>query len=360
MPQTPAGDKAKLLPRGTQVDGFVIEAPLGAGAMGQVYRAHDRLTGKRVAIKFVQIRLKDDWRFRDGLLQEIALTAAMEHPNIATYAGHGTWRDMPYLALEHVPGPSLAEVIEKHPLTERQCLRFIIQAAEGLDHAFERCQLIHRDVKPGNLLIDFRGHAIPTPDAVLKIIDFGLAKAKSMADIDEFSMEEDPTGAGSTIGGAVGLGTPYYLSPEQAAGQEVDFRSDLYSLGATLFHMLTQQVPFPADNANMAMIAHLNEPVPDPVTINGALHPATCALAMRCLAKEPRQRFLSYQQFVALAKGAMQGVRNKHRLEGRISISDALRRPSIASADEPQRKSSGAEALREATTRIQRRSGEAG
>jgi serine/threonine protein kinase len=359
-----------VVPVGACIDHFVVDAVLGNGAMGQVYQAHDKLTGKIVALKLLRRHLSADPQFVAGFEHEISLTAAMDHPNIASYAGHGRWQGQSYLAVEHVPGPTVAEVLERDGLIgERQSLLLAIQIAEGLAHAIERCRLVHRDIKPSNLLIDLRGPELG-PQSIVKIIDFGLAQARSREDFDEFSGGRTLAGLNHVVGGEVGLGTPYYLSPEQAAGgAQLDFRSDLYSVGATLFHMLTGRVPFPAANAMMAIVAHIQEPVPDPGSLIQTLQPATCHLVQRAMAKDPRQRHLSYDQFIRMARAAVESLAATNRIVRRPHTGGFQRPASDPAAPivggdlDADRLTppgqipaiSGADALREATSRIIRR-----
>ena len=268
---------------------FVVDRKLGAGAMGDVFLAHRETDGTKVALKLINKRYADDDQFVKRFEREIQALRGLEHESIAAAVGYGTHEDLPYLAMEFVPGPSLAQLLDQHgPLPEGYVLRIGQQVAGGLDHIYERTKLVHRDIKPENIL------TVPAEDAAgddlfsrldsAKLIDFGLARS--------YSSDERLTMTGIT------MGTPHYMSPEQIRGsQNVDLRSDIYGLGATMFHLLTGQTPFEGSSPGAVMTAHLTDPVPDPKATVPGISAGTRDLVMMCMAKDPGDRYHSYAGF---------------------------------------------------------------
>ncbi len=328
--------------RPTVIDNFTILRRLGAGAMGEVFLAEESITRRTVAVKQMSERYANDPNAVKRFEREIQVIAQFEHPHIAGYAGHGKTNGRPYLAVEYVIGPTLADFIRGgRRVPEDLALIMAIQIAEGLHYAHTKRGLIHRDIKPGNVLVDLRGHTQLTEDAIAKIIDFGLSQARAQKDFDDFGLgqivqsqsdtedgaraqlidagalasevkteEGAPVDARLTMAGQV-MGTPYYMSPEQvSAARQLTFHSDLYSLGATLFHLLTGRPPFVGRTASLTIIAHLNEPAPDPCRYLRSLRPTTGALVQKALQKAPNQRHLSWDQFIHQAKGALAVLRS--------------------------------------------------
>lgn len=211
------------LPRSNR---YEFQTPIGAGGMGTVYRALDRQTDELVAIKVLKFKLSENPTLHHRLAREFKAASELEHPNIVRALAIENDGEMSYLVYELVEGGNLAERIEQHgPLPEDVALRIITQMAQALHYAHER-HVIHRDVKPDNILL--------LPNGKAKLTDFGLAKDYSTED-------QDLTRCASA------LGTPHFMAPEQFAdAKNVDARCDVYSLGATLYNLLTGQLPFDA------------------------------------------------------------------------------------------------------------------
>ncbi|MCU1296519.1 MAG: serine/threonine protein kinase [Acidobacteriaceae bacterium] len=266
---------------GTKLGPYEIVSPLGAGGMGEVYRARDQNLGRDVAIKVLPKELVSD---RDRLRrfeQEARATAALNHPNIlAIYQFGTTEEDAPYLVTELLQGQTLRERLNQGEIPVRKVMEFGLQTARGLAAAHDR-SIVHRDLKPENLFL--------TRDGVVKILDFGLAK---LVGSDAGGPRSSVATASITELGMV-LGTVGYMSPEQVRGLAVDHRSDIFSLGAILYEMLSGNRAFHGKTAADTMSAILKE---EPAELSGTernLHPAVGRIVHRCLEKDPTERFQS-------------------------------------------------------------------
>jgi predicted ATPase len=247
---------------GTLLNGrYLLEAELGRGGMGVVYRAMDTLLQRPVAVKVLS---KEDTgsQGRLRLLHEAQAAAKLNYPNIVTVFDAGEIEDMPYLVMELVEGVSL---FHRKPETINETIRIARQICKALEHA-HRNGIIHRDLKPENVLV--------TPDGTAKLMDFGLAR----------SVASRLTGEGSLIG------TVLYLAPEQALGKELDGRSDLYALGVMLYELTTGQLPFSGDDPFAVITQHLHAPVVPPRAKNEAIPVALDSLIVRLLSKNPDER----------------------------------------------------------------------
>ena len=275
---------------GTLLDGkYRIDAFINAGGMGSLYRALHVMLDKTVAVKVIRNELVTSDEVVARFQREARAASNLEHPNIVSVYDLGQTPDGTlYIAMEFIDGPSLKEVIRRDgPLTPRDTIDILRQVAGALSSA-HRKQIVHRDLKSDNLMLE-------TEDGrrVVKLVDFGIAKT--------FDDSTQLTAAGYM------LGTPNYMSPEQAAGKPVDHRTDLYSLGVILYEMLTGKVPF-GDTALTSLLVKLATEVPPPPSArrpDGHVPPALDAVAMRCLEKEPERRFQSADEFaIALDNAA--------------------------------------------------------
>jgi predicted Ser/Thr protein kinase len=249
----------------------VIEL-LGAGGMGRVYRALDEALQREVALKTLLPALAADSEFVSRFNREARSAAALNHPNITQIYAIGQEGAIPYFAMELIRGRSLESIVkERGALDPAAAAGYILQAAAGLRHAAEK-GLIHRDVKPSNLMV--------AEDGTVKITDFGLAKAAR-------------TETRLTATGEV-LGSPGYISPEQAQGQPIDSRSDIYSLGATFYHLVTGRLPFEAPTAVAMIMKHMNEPLRSPRAVNAGIPFPIAAVIQKMMAKRPSERFQDY------------------------------------------------------------------
>jgi serine/threonine protein kinase len=248
---------------------YELGAPLGAGGMSEVFEGYDRNLDRRVAVKFLKADVADP-RARERFEQEARSAASFTHPNAVTVFDVGEAGTRPYIVMELVEGRNLADVLARSgPLPPREAAHITDQVLAALGAAHVR-GLVHRDVKPGNVLV--------APDGSVKLADFGIAKAVA-----------DATG-GLTMTGQV-MGTPKYLAPEQAAGQATTPRSDLYSTGVVLYEMLAGRPPFEGDTPVAIALAHQQAPVPPLAERRAGLPASLVATVDRALEKDPTRRF---------------------------------------------------------------------
>jgi WD40 repeat protein/tRNA A-37 threonylcarbamoyl transferase component Bud32 len=278
---------------GTELAGYRIESLLGLGGMSVVYAAEDLRLKRRVALKLLSATLAGDESFRRRFLRESELAASIDHPNIVPIYEAGTTEDLLYIAMRYVEGGDLKERLRRSRLDPADATGILAQVASALDAAHSR-GLVHRDVKPSNVLLDTG--ARPDGSDHVYLADFGLTRQVS-----------DRTGAGD---GHL-LGTIDYVAPEQIAGEEVDGRADVYSLGCVLYECLVGQPPFQRDSELAVVFAHLDVDAPAPSAARPELPPALDAVVARALAKEPGERYASCRELAraALAVGVDEASR---------------------------------------------------
>ncbi len=258
------GDKKQL------IKGYRIESPLGKGGMGIVYKAIQESLDKTVALKILPTNFAANEDYVARFIREAKSAGKLNHPNIMQAIDVGESGGFHYFVMEFVDGITVKKRLEEEKvLTEEEALEIVRQCARGLEHAQEN-NIVHRDIKPDNIMLTRKG--------VAKLCDLGLAKSTTQ--------DAELTQVG------VALGTPYYISPEQARGQEhVDTRSDIYSLGVTLFHMVTGQVPFYGTTPAVIMTKHITDPMPDPRDFRPSISPEVCQIIIRMTEKDPADRF---------------------------------------------------------------------
>jgi tetratricopeptide (TPR) repeat protein len=290
--------QVESLVSGAQLGPYRIEEILGAGGMGEVYRALDTRLGRTVAIKLLPRELSLDPASKLRFLREARAVSALNHPNIVVLYDISAHQDTDFLVMEYVPGRSLRDLIPAGGQAFDQVAALGSQAASALGAA-HAAGIVHRDVKPANILV--------TGEGQVKVLDFGIAKLPS-----------DPTEAHLT-GQGQAIGTFAYMSPEQTRGEEVDARSDIFSLGCVLYEASTGQAPFqgPSALAVMHEIATA-EPLP-PSSLRPGLTPAFDALIAKCLRKDPRERVSSMAEVRAglddAARGARQPIESRQEAE---------------------------------------------
>jgi serine/threonine-protein kinase len=256
-------------------DRYELEELVGTGGMSSVYRAHDRLLERDVALKVLHDQYTGDGDYVERFRREARSVAQLSHPNIVTVIDRGEQDGRQFIVFEYVDGENLKTLVEREgPLPEREAIELALQTARALGFAHEH-GLVHRDVKPQNVLLNGDGAA--------KVTDFGIARALDVH-------------GGLTQTGTV-MGTSDYIAPEQARGQRVDAQSDIYSLGAVLYELLTGEVPFRGDNFVAVAMRHINEPPPSVRERRPELSPRLDAAIRRAMAKEPRERFRSMDEF---------------------------------------------------------------
>jgi len=269
------------LPAGKQLGHFKIDRPLGSGGMGEVYLAQDLALDRPVAVKVLPEGVSRDPRRRDRMIREARAQARVAHPNVGHIYFVGEDDGLLYFAMEYVAGDTLAERISKGPMPVEDALAVIRAATLGLREA-ERSGITHRDVKPSNLMID--GHG------VVKVLDFGLAAG---------GLEGERAEGGAILQTSL-AGTPLYMAPEQARGEAVDFRSDIYALGATLYHLIAGRPPFEGDSVDELITKHASAARPQ-VPRKGQRRVqlgALDALLLKMMAPAPADRFASYDQLL--------------------------------------------------------------
>ncbi len=270
------------LSAGTRLGPYEVLSPMGAGGMGEVYRARDPRLGRDVAIKALPSAFSADADRLNRFEQEARAAAASNHPNILAVLDVGQHDGAPYIVSELLDGETLGERLRTGRLPVRKATEYAVQIARGLAAAHEK-GIVHRDLKPANIFI--------TADGRVKILDFGLAKLTQVESIVS-GMSAQPTTLPSTEPGMV-LGTIGYMSPEQVRGLQVDHRSDIFALGAVLFEMLSGVRAFRGDTAADTMSAILNDDPRDLPIADRHIPPALARIVDRCLEKSPAARFQS-------------------------------------------------------------------
>lgn len=300
-------ESVKRLTPGSQLGPFRIETLLGAGGMGEVYRAQDTKLRRAVAIKVLPDSFAQDPDRRIRFEQEARALAALNHPHIGAIYGLEETSDVVALILELVDGPTLGERLAAGPLSIDETLRIARQLAEALEAAHDR-GIIHRDLKPGNIKI--------TPDGVVKVLDFGLAKAVNpQEDAPEAADARTVTGAGTRVGLVVG--TAGYMSPEQARGHAVDKRTDVWAFGCVLFEMCARRPAFAGATVTDTLAAVI-EREPDWQRLPSRTPPYLLRLLHRCLTKDPKLRLRDIGEArIQLASGGDTELTTVGQLSGR-------------------------------------------
>ena len=266
---------------GTKLGPYEIVAPIGAGGMGEVYRARDERLGRYVAVKVLPASFTGDADHLRRFDQEARAVAALNHPNILAVHDMGSQGGVQYIVMELLDGKTLREMLNEGPMPVRRALTLFQQVANGLAAAHDK-RIVHRDLKPENIFI--------TKDGRAKILDFGLAKQNTPLSAAETI--SGTAGAPQTQTGAV-MGTVGYMSPEQVRGEATDHRSDVFALGAILYEMLSGKRAFKRDTHAETMTAILKDDPPELTASNPAISPGIDRIVHRCLEKQPEQRFQS-------------------------------------------------------------------
>ncbi len=276
----PPATSPRPLGKGTQLGPYEILSSLGSGGMGEVYRARDPRLGREVAVKVLPAEWSSDATRVRRFEQEARSASALNHPNIVTVYDTGISEGVAWIAMERVDGSTLRDLVGG-PIAVKSMLAIATQIADGLAKAHE-AGIVHRDLKPENVMV--------TKDGLVKILDFGLAKLTSTGS-GSGEASKLPTMTGTTPG--VIVGTVGYMSPEQASGERIDFRSDQFSFGSILYEMATGKRAFQRKTAIDTLGAILNDE-PDPIaSINPRTPTQLRWIVERCLAKDPRQRYSS-------------------------------------------------------------------
>jgi serine/threonine protein kinase len=252
---------------------YVIKSELGRGGMATVYRAFDPNFSREVAIKVLPREMLHDPQFRARFEREIKMVAALEHPNIVPVYDVGEEDGQPFFVMRYMNGGSLSDLIEQGKFSVEDTARIVDKIARALAYAHKK-GVIHRDLKPDNILFDDNAEPF--------ISDFGIAKL---------------TEAGGSLTGSGVIGTPAYMSPEQAQGGEVDGRSDVYGLGVIVYQMLSGQQPYSADTPMGVVVKHITEPVPEILNVNPNLPQQLDEIIKTALAKDKTKRYINPVEF---------------------------------------------------------------
>jgi beta-lactam-binding protein with PASTA domain/predicted Ser/Thr protein kinase len=261
----------------TLIDGrYRVISRLGSGGMADVYLAEDQLLGRQVAVKVLHHHFAEDQEFVERFRREASSAAGLSHPNIVGIFDRGEWNGTYYIAMEYVAGRSLKKIVrEQGPLDPAMAIDIVVQILRATWFAHKR-GVIHRDLKPHNVLLDEEGRA--------RVTDFGIARAGA---------------SDMTLTGSI-MGTAQYLSPEQAQGQAVSVASDLYSVGVILYELLTGVVPFEGETAVAIAFKQVSAEPRPPSALNPSLPLALDGVVLCALAKDPAQRYADAEQFIAV------------------------------------------------------------
>ena len=257
---------------------------LGEGPLSEVYKAVDLQLGRTVALKILRAHAEIDPQADTRFLREAKHTSSLDHPNIATIYEYGRDQGTSFIAMEFLQGRTLDKIIPDRSLGYEECLRIAVQVTSALS-TVHKSNLIHRDLKPGNILLQ--------DDGSLKLLDFGIARARDEAGITQHGML---------------VGTVLYMSPEQVRGDDLDFRSDIFSLGAVLYHVMTRALPFPGESFPEVCMAILDgQPARRPSEVRSGFPKHLEDFLARCLQVDPSQRFAD----AAEAHAALAGIADK-------------------------------------------------
>jgi eukaryotic-like serine/threonine-protein kinase len=274
---------------------YVITAQLGQGGMGQVWKARDTSLEREVALKVLPPEYIDDPERKDRFVREAKSASALNHPNIVTIYEINSDQGIDFIAMEYVAGETLSKLIHRGALTVDAAIRLAVQVAQGVGRA-HRAGIVHRDLKPGNIMV--------TGEGLVKVLDFGLAKWWAPA---RAPLASDVTRLASTQIGTT-VGTVGYMSPEQAIGDAVDARSDVFSFGVVLYQMLTGDLPFAAETqVEVLRKLHLEEP-PPLASLRPEVPAVVEAIVARALAKKPSDRYGSCMEVAAALRAVAGGT----------------------------------------------------
>ena len=273
--------RTRRLERGQNLGHYEIIEQIGAGGMGEVYLARDKKLDRQVAVKILNENLSSDNASLQRFIREAKAASALNHPNILVIHEIGGPPNAHFIVSEHIEGKTLREILKERSLELSEILDVAAQIAGALVAAHD-ANLVHRDIKPENIMI--------RPDGVVKVLDFGLAKLveqkiKSVLSLEDSTMRQNPTAKG------VILGTVAYMSPEQARGERVDARTDIFSFGSLLYEMLTKEQPFTGETTNHTVVAILEKEPPPLSQFSKSYTPEIERIVETCLAKKADERY---------------------------------------------------------------------
>jgi tetratricopeptide (TPR) repeat protein/tRNA A-37 threonylcarbamoyl transferase component Bud32 len=292
---------------GQTIKQFKILDPIGKGGMGKVYLAKDTILGRKVAIKFLSSEMQQDPTSRQRLLHEAKAAASLDHPFICKIYETGVFENEGFIVMEYIEGQDLRRKLEKGAFPFVESIQITLEIAEALEEAHKK-GILHRDLKPANIMLTPQGH--------VKVMDFGLAKRMLSG---EETIAQSVTITTLTEQGAL-VGTLAYMSPEQGRGDEIDLRSDVFSLGIILYEMLTGEHPFIQPSPLETLSSILRDPPHTKVKIK-SIHPSLCPILQKALAKVPDERYQNLKELIQDLRDLLKEVSGKsHFLFGRWQI----------------------------------------
>jgi serine/threonine-protein kinase len=299
---------APMFQKGTQIGDYIIEKLLGVGGMGEVYLAEQQSMMRPVALKVLHSDLIEDQSYLERFYREVRTLAKIEHPNIVKAIETGYEDNIYYFSMSYIQGNDLKHRLDNQgKMSEIDALYVILNVAEALKFVWTRHRLIHRDIKPANIIL--------TDEHEVKLMDLGISKVVS-----------DDRSGDLTMAGMM-VGSPYYISPEQArAEQDIDWRADMYSLGASFYHMIVGSLPFDAVNPMGIISAHLSKPIPDPRLKNPKITDKSANIIGRMMQKDKERRFASWDDAIDAINDAIE------------TLSGGGAETTILSAVDPQKK----------------------
>lgn len=256
---------------------------VGSGGMAWVYLGEDLLDGRKVAVKVLYPQYTEDMAYVQRFIREAKLALGLDDPHIVRVLNYGADRDVHYLVMEYIEGKDLREILNiRGRLPYQEALSIVSQVAQALCRANER-GIVHRDIKPQNLML--------TTDGMVKVLDFGIARVRALPSLTQSGF----------------VGSPYYISPEQAMGENVDIRSDIYSLGVVTYEMLTNSLPFDANSPWSVISQHIASALPTAPLEEANVPPVVTQLVLKALSKRPEDRFQSPEELLEAVQSAVAG-----------------------------------------------------
>jgi serine/threonine-protein kinase len=297
---------------GVELGDFKLLTLLGRGASGEVWLAFQNQMQRKVALKILNPTLAKNKTFMERFRKEAVLSAKLHHPNIVTAYYCGEEKGLSYLAVTYVDGKTIEDYLEEGVIFgEQEALNIIRQIAEALKYAWDEWHIVHRDIKPANIMISKKG--IPM------LLDLGISKDTS-------------SDMALTLTGTV-VGTPYYMSPEQAVGDKsIDFRTDIYALGTTLYHMLTGKVPYHATTSMAIIMKHLNDTYVPPSSLNPDVSENCCRLIAVMMAKNKPERPESWQALIDDIEQVLKGNKPLTPMPSKNSFSKTTAKVDVSSS----------------------------
>ena len=282
----PSCTQDQLVPRtfylpNDEIDGYVIDSIIGIGGTGEVYVAHQKMLERKVALKIIRQAKLEDPVEMSRFEREMKNLAKLNHPHIIGAHSAGYFEDNAYLVMRLIDGFSCADYLEYNKFMQpQQALTYILQMAKALQYTWDEFKMLHRDLKPANIMIE-------KASDMAMLADMGIAK--------QIGVDNDLTGSDTVIG------TPFYISPEQVAGEELDERSDIYGIGATLYHLLCGEAPYDQEVAILTILTKkINEDPIDPREHNPELSDACRDLIMNFMQRDPKKRPVNWAKAILM------------------------------------------------------------